>query len=213
MLKATQLIGFGARSAPVLSLAFFDYLGHESDGIANLSLPAGAQAGDLAVASVQTFGGSLVTPSGWTLLYSNTSVREARGACKILDGTETTANFNSGSTTFTDGGVAIFRPSRVLASLSAAGWQSQGTSANPTAQTVTSGSGIAPLVVIGFAHTAAGSVTGFSTQSPAFDDVLSNNPEFFLGYKIYNSNPVNHSVDMDDGGSNNVLASGYIQTT
>ena len=66
--------------------------------------------------------------------------------------------------------------------------------------------------MLGCAYAVSGSFS-FSTASPAFDSVIgfdAGSPYMLLGYKIYNTSPANHSIDMNDQGTFNNLLSGYV---
>lgn len=84
----------------------------------------------------------------------------------------------------------------------------QVTTGNPTAQNVAASGGVAPLVVFGFY--ACDNNVNPRTMSPAKDAELNFDTEAFVAWKIQNSSPVDVSVDMDDEGGANYLASLYI---
>lgn len=195
-------------------LSYIGAAGVSTTGSLVVPFPSGVQAGDLIVAGGQAQTGTPAAPSGWTQLFSNTTVRDAVGVCKVINATDvSTGSVDLGGSDAVDGVCMAFRPSKAISSVTPAGWASEGTASEPTSQTVTSGSGTIPLVVIGFAISST-STAVFSTQSPAFTYEASNtDDDAHMGCKIYNSTPSNHDIDMDDLGVNNVLASGYIQIT
>jgi hypothetical protein len=67
------------------------------------------------------------------------------------------------------------------------------------------------LIVIGETWSNTGT-TAFSTASPAFDGDIAAAATFRVGYKVYNSSPVDHTIDMNDIGTN-TLTSGMIQVS
>jgi len=96
-----------------------------------------------------------------------------------------------------------------VTALSAVG---QSTDGNPSVQTVTSGSGVAPLLVFG-AATSYKDNTAVLSMTPTEDAVLSPDSSWQFGYKIYNSSPSNVSVDMADAGYENCLQSCYLEAS
>ena len=108
----------------------------------------------------------------------------------------------------------VFRPNAYPRTLTPAGFQSQATNDNPSAQIITSGSGTSPLIVVASWCNDNGLAVSPRSSTPAMDGEV-NFPGyggnwFYAGYKIYNSSPANVTVDMDDEGFENNLASFYI---
>ncbi|WP_192356402.1 hypothetical protein [Mesorhizobium mediterraneum] len=117
-----------------------------------------------------------------------------------------------------DGGILkgkllyIFRPNvPATAVLPMFPWNSQGTTAKPVAQVVSASGQPGPLIVLGGAIGSSGHVT-FTTASPAFDvtQQFGSSGIGIGGYKIYNASAVDHTIGMNDLGTN-VLASGYLR--
>lgn len=94
-----------------------------------------------------------------------------------------------------------------------------GANSNPPETTITSGSGQVPLLA--FAQVLkTGNPPAFTAQSPAFANMFNTPTRFIVGYTVYNTNPVNHTVDSDasgigGAGPNNWAArvEGYFQFT
>jgi len=144
------------------------------------------------------------TPTGFTSLASNSGgANGARLSYKVLDGTETTISPSSASYTV----LAIFQPSSAPSVSTGAAFNSQGTSGDPSSQSVPASGYGTPSIVLG-AACSNNAVTGFSTASPAFAGEIDGD-RVRLGYKIYNSGPADHSIDMNDFGTN-VLMSGAL---
>ncbi len=101
--------------------------------------------------------------------------------------------------------VATFRGSRPIASVSLQSAAGQATQSNPSAQVVTSGSGVAPLIVIA-AATGTANLTGFSFSPSSDGNTTTSGSISTLQWKIYNSSPVDVTVDFGDRGTN------YLQT-
>jgi hypothetical protein len=102
-----------------------------------------------------------------------------------------------------------FRPSNGISSVVISAPVNQNTTGDPTAQTV-SASGVAPaIIVFGNVQIVSGT-PAFNVASPAFDGTVlstaATNTEAITGYKIYNSNPQNHTIDMADLGTNRLTS-------
>lgn len=149
-----------------------------------------------------------VTPSGFTNVFDfNNGNDKSMCDVKIANGTE-------GGTTITgmDGindykTIIVIRGDRPIRGYQILSLNTQSTSGNPSAQNCTAANGPVPLIII--AHYASDGTVSPRTASPAMDAELSPNVNFYTAYKIYNSSPSTHSIDMDDEG-NNQLASFYI---
>ena len=186
-----------------------------------ITIPATVQDGDFAVLFDFAGGSSApsdVTPSGWTsnanlagLISGGLSWRSRisyRILTAALAGTSVTGMASGGSTAAKV--MLVFRPNVAASTLTLGDPATGATSGNPASQTLTSGSGAAPLVALGFAAAYNNSPT-FSTASPAFGGEVASGTVTRAGYKIYNSSPSNHTVDMNDLGTNNVLSTLYLE--
>ena len=161
-----------------------------------------------------------VTPSGFTNIV-NTSGGDEPGAramasWKKLTGSEASVTGMSAST---GGGSAdnnklglVFRPSIDFTTLTVSTPQNSGIiDGNPAAITVDPSAETIPVVLIGIGATYQGTVA-FSTASPAFDAQINlSDNDLRVGYKIYNSSPLSHSIDINDLGSANWLAGFYFE--
>lgn len=105
----------------------------------------------------------------------------------------------------------VFRPSRSISSVITPAWNSQGTTGDPTLQTVTVSGVDTPLIV--FAQGFSTTVPAFTTETPAMTNLTKGSVGFRLGYTIYNSSPSNQSIDTGDNGLLNILQSGYVRFT
>lgn len=86
---------------------------------------------------------------------------------------------------------------------------------NPPAQSITSSAAVTPAIVYGFTSRNVNGQT-FTTNSPAFSEIVDAGYGSVGGYRIYNSAPVNHSVDGHSGAGGTdsygiALASGYLE--
>jgi len=176
-----------------------------------ISLPAGILQGDVII--VTAFGGGTVppaqgTPTNFTnIFYKNTLNNSGQADIKLADGSE------SGSITGMNANVnnwkslIIVRGDRPIKGYTVSSVNSEATSGNPVLQTVTSGSGVPPLIVVGvYGANAAVSPRTFSTTADAEISPATNH---YLAYKVYNTSPANTNVDQDDEGVN-VLGSFYV---
>lgn len=184
---------------------------------ATITIPAGALAGDLAVlfdCAYSTSPGA-VTPAGWTNVANATVTSVTRGMThyKVLLAGDPGSSVTGMDETTVDKVMLVFRPSRAIVSVVASTWNADATTLNPASQTVLAVGVATPLVVIGGAG-AASSTAAFVTASPAFDaTVTTADSDAIMGYKVYNSAPADHTIDMDDLGSGNNLHSGYLRVT
>lgn len=86
----------------------------------------------------------------------------------------------------------------------------QGTSGNPAPQDILAGAATPPVLLLA-AHCSAYAVSP-RTWAPAKDgEAASTSSTCYLAWKIYDSSPADHSVDMDDEGRPNTLASLFIE--
>ena len=156
-----------------------------------------------------------VTPSGFTNIVNTSGENEpgarAMASWKKLAGSEASV---TGMSSF--GGISklglVFRPSIDFTTLTVSTPQNSGvTNANPAAITVDPSAETIPVVLIGIGAVYLGTVA-FSTASPAFDaQIAISDNDMRIGYKIYNSSPLSHSIDINDLGSANWLAGFYFE--
>jgi hypothetical protein len=215
-----------AALAKLTSVQFFASATDSGASTDTLALPAGIRAGDVIVLmardkrSSNSTPPSEVVPTGYTLINSfsdnGSDAQRVIFSYRVADGTETVIPTYTNNKTNTRRIVLVFRPNAVVTTVTPAGFQSQMTAGDPTAQVIGSGSGSSPLVVFGFylnntGGYEAGNEVNPRTASPAFDAEVSHTNWLWFNYKIYNSAPANVTIDMDDEGSLNGLASFYIQ--
>ena len=182
-----------------------------------ITLPDGIEEGDLIVLfqvaiDADSTPPALVTPSGFSSIDSATitSIISYRTevAYKLADGTEGGTSITGMSGNNSDHKrVVVFRGDVAATTAIVADVESVVDSGNPPAQTVTSGSGTAPLIVFG-TWTATASEQD-RTMTPEKDGELGSGATW-IGWKIYNSSPANVSVDTADHGIN-MMQSFYIE--
>lgn len=185
---------------------------------ATITGPASITAGDLLVLwDMATNAATLPTsviPTGFTSIVDFTvgSVRKGIASYKIANGSEASASLTgmNGNTT-NDKALYVVQGNQAIASATPTDVGSEGTTGNPVAQTVTSGSGAAPLIVFG-CYGSSGIIdprTFTVGGVGAKDGEINPDTDLYLAYKIYNSSPADVVVDMDDEGTN-IMASFYI---
>lgn len=199
MLAATHLIGFAVGGG----LTQVSVFASEENGTPT-TMPS-IMAGDLYIA----IGGDDPEEFSLTLITEEPNGRTCR--YRLLDGSESGALIEAADA------YVIFRGDVPIKSVSVQDLANQETSGNPTLQTITSGSGTAPLIAFGYYIAVLGNVNS-DTMNPASDGRIADDTadvEQVLRWKIYNSSPQNVNVDMDDdtASANNTLASFYLQLT
>lgn len=203
MLMANQLVGFGVGGG-LTSVSFLGSGSSETDA----TVPSDTQTGDIiVVAGIFNF-----IPAGYEDVIRLTNAfgpgGDAYVGYKISDGTDANDVLNGVPI------IAVFRGNIAISSVVAKSTATQVTTGNPSAQVITSGSGVAPLVVIGFYF--ANSPVSPRTMSPAKDgeEDDGSNQGMWLAWKIYNSGSADVTVDMDDEGDPtfpNALGSFYLE--
>ncbi len=230
MLMVNQLVGFGAGGSPPLTM--LSQVASATSNAASVTGPAGILPGDLLVlydVAFQAAGGlpSAAVPSGFSIINNSVGIAgDTRliSSLKIADGSEASASLTgmnaAGAGANNNKMLYVFRGDVPIQSASVQSVAQQGTAGNPTAQVVSAGSGVAPLIVFGCYSTfdASGSiVVNPRTFSTTKDGEINTNAagavnfDNWLAYKIYNSSQANSSIDMDDEGDENYLSSFYIQ--
>ena len=211
-------------AAPTLSWTFVGSCQSTGTALDFSALSAGTiQANDVALYIDYAGAGApptAVTPSGFTNVINTSGESEpgarAMASWKKLAGSEGSVTGMSAST----GGTGadnnkiglVFRPSIDFTTLTFSTPQNSGIiGTNPAAITVDPSAETIPVVLIGIGAVYQGTVT-FSTASPAFDaEINLSDNDMRVGYKIYNSSPLSHSIDINDLGSANWLAGFYFE--
>lgn len=181
-----------------------------------VSIPT-TQAGDLIVVVAYGQNGSTANVSfsgiaGFTTIGAGATdfVCQA-AAAKIADGTEGGTSLGSlfANDTFYVNGVFVFRGDVPIKSLDNSGFVSTWSNADPTSQTLLSGSGKTPMAVIGFTH---GSGHSFSPASDATTGFVNGSTNVTWAYRAigYTSAPVNHTIDTGDSGFSNGICGVYV---
>lgn len=204
--------------AGAIPLEFVDSAAAKNTG--QITIPVTAAAGDYAIlfdfARNSSPVPAEVVPAGWTKIITETQDAGSNDT-RILVSHKTLASGDPGSLISGMSGtheakiILVFKqPATPAASL----WQAECTPTNPTQQNVAASGVSAPLIVFGCGAGNTSSAVSFSTASPAFDATVSvasgASPGMTVGYKIYEAAPQNHSIDINDLGDANALASGVV---
>lgn len=219
MLRVNQLSSFGAGfRQPLTTISF---IASANSNTANITLPGTIEPGDLLLlfqaATTNTTLPTAVTPSGWTNLVNQSGITGTDADRVMVDYRISDGSEDGSSITGMDGGISDrkivlqFRGDQLIRDVTLQDLAAQFTSGNPAAQTVNASGGIVPLIVFGNWYSA--NAIDPRTFSPAADGEIqvTGSNIFFVKYKIYNSSPADHTVDMDDEGSVNDLFSFYLQ--
>ena len=211
---------FGIEAANIskpYALLFHASASDTSVTTATAAIPTTTRKGDLIVVSGFAQGGSPGSPTwtGFTNIVNNVdSGGRITVAYKVSDGTD--AGNNLSRTSGSNNGdiiVVVFRGHAAIKTVAVQDADVQTTDGDPTAQTLTAGGGSTPLIAFGvYGSTSAVSTRTFSTTE---DSELSSSTRHYLKYKIYNKSvtPSNATIDTGDNGTNNALASFYIEAS
>lgn len=152
-----------------------------------------------------------VTPTGFTSILDNTVGTNRRIICsyKVATNSDASATITGMNGDNNNSKILLVFSTKGRASVSVFDIGYEATNNDPIAQTITSGSGRAPLVAICFIRNSDGNYS----MTPTQDGVVTVGTAEFGLYKIYNSTPADVTVDTTDGGNNNFLISFYIQVS
>ena len=217
-------VGVNAAAAATISLVDTTSSGSST----TVPYPSGLSSGDLLLmydfkVNMSSTIPTAVTPSGFTNIMNASSASPFGHRIMIhkrkADGTETGSvsgmTINGANAKF----ILAFRASTVPTT-----WDhfdidaTTGIAGDPTAQTVTSGSGTPPLIVFGFYGILTGTLSP-RTFTPSKDAEISETfdgrtaDSHYAAWKIYNDSPADVSIDMEDEGPGNFLNSLYMQAT
>jgi hypothetical protein len=205
---------FGGLLYEVTSLLYVNF--SRSNG-STITIPAIADVYDLAVLFVTAEADNSssyipvpgVTPNGWTLIgersvrFGTGSIDEVRQrvSYKILQQGDAGSTITGMNGTTDDAKIIkVFRPNNPISRVIISNFNSEATGANPVAQTISASGQNTPLIVFGSAYSPPGG-TAFSTETPAFAVKINDTQaDMVVGHTVYNINPANHTIDMNDLG-------------
>lgn len=181
-------------------------------GESSVTIPASAQAGDLAIIFSSATGLSIAKefPVDFTEIREDHDVDDHRmvSGYKILN----SADIGSTKTGMNDSlegmGVLVFRPNRSITTVTVSGVNGQATIATPSDQVLTMASVSAPVIGVAFRAATATVDLANQTQPDVMTHVFVPGPgggyDAYMSYVVYNpgSNPVDVTVSMLDEGDN-----------
>lgn len=209
MLRVTNMSGFGgARKRLSLSQVF------SATSATTPSVSGQVQAGDLIafmdIARNNIGAPNNVTPSGFTNIFNFIEDARMSVSYKISAGNETTISGMNGGVE-NQKMAYVFRGDAPIVGVTISTPTTQGTTGDPSPQTVAASGGQAPLIIFGCyrGSGAVGTRTFTVGGSAAKDGEINFNTNSYLAYKIYNQNPQDAVIDEGDNGDN-MLAGFYI---
>lgn len=208
--------GFYAKGFTAEVLEAVSYITDAVNNANDLPYPTGIMAGDLLVFAEYAENASgnptSAVPSGFTELWTQAISTVGTYTCSfgIADGTEEGATIDAMvGNSVNRHMLMVFRGNVPLTSATPSVVNKELTSTNPTAQTVLASGGTVPLIV--FAWYRASAAIDPRTFTPAADFEINSATANWMKCKIYNSAPANVSVDMNDEGTNNLVASCFLE--
>lgn len=213
MLRVNNLVGFGAGGGRIL-----EYRSHTHTVVSStdITIPSGIRAGDLLIAMANSDAPTApVTPSGWTLIAADNSLAslgDVNTVAKISDGTETGSLQMFTNANETGRGIVLALKGGVNSLGSIVDAEADATGSNPSAQVKNASTlGNLPFVVLAFySSTTSVDPRTFTGDTP---DGEEGGTEAWVKWRFYGvgSSPVDITIDMDDEGSGNGLASAIIE--
>jgi hypothetical protein len=151
-----------------------------------------------------------VVPSGFTQIQTSTlTTPNCRGiaAYKVFNGSESGSTLTGlTSDTRMTKTLLVFRPNGVITSVTASTWTGSIDVGDPSSQLISASGQAVPLIRIAGASS---NVTTNPTLTGTFDGTVTQGTgsgRQVVGYKIQNSSPSNNTVDMNDVGTNYLVA-------
>ena len=215
-----QILGFGGGSE-VLTEVIFQASSASIAG--TILIPASTIVGDALILLQKSRNSGAtaptdVTPTGWTdigtAILENIDSRSTRFSAKFKIAVSGDAgSFPLGMNDATDEKVLfVFRPNKPALGIVANDFDAVIQQTNPDAQIITSSGGTTPLIVIGVFGRSAGATTSQSFSPTEDGSANSGGTDILYGFhKVFNDSPVNVTVDQDDEGSHNNLASFFLE--
>jgi hypothetical protein len=211
---------FGGAAAPTT----LTFVGSTTSSSASISLHGSAVAGDLAVLIDAAWGNTApaeVNPWSQSFIVSGGSGSSFSKAIinhRVLTAGDITAGSATGMNDDRDVKILlIFTPDNPITTVTPASWDGEITAVNPSITDPTASSGAVPLVVIGMGVDGdTATAPAWVNEIPTFDATITatgSSIGMSVGYKIYNSSPADHNIDIGDVGAVNMLAGGYLSVS
>lgn len=220
MFALNQLLGFWATTVSVAApLTTVSLVGSAVANAATITEPGVAVVGDLLVYFDQSYTDAgavaLNFPAGFTqftnAMSANVNARAAT-AWKIAEAGDLSASLSGMDGTTENKVLLIFHGNVPITSVTSSTWNQQNTSGNPALQNVSASGQAVPLIVLTMVSTRGAADIFNASTTPAFDaEVATANTNMKTRYKIYDSAPANHAIDVDDsaGSGQTAFMSGY----
>ena len=187
---------------------------------ATVTISADSKPGDLIVLNYHTDNSNYLPANEDPLDFTSIGyffISPATPASKMSISAKLADDGDPGRDIYIDGGNASdnislfeFRGNNRIKSFAAQDYAEEGAAGNPAAQVCNASLGAVPLIVLGaYGNESNVTTSTFSTTADGTLDTV----ELISKYKIYNSSPADTTIDMDDDGARNMLASCYIEVS
>lgn len=175
---------------------------------ATVEIPEDVQEGDLMVLSLMVDSDDIPAPDGWDAITSEgDEFAEVALFYKIADSEDASDTI---SVSVNHRVLAVFRGDIPITGVTVGSVNGELTNDNPSEQTVTASGQGAPIIVFGSYYNNDG--VDPRAMSPTKDgEEDEGDGKSWLAWKIFNSDPEDVSVDMDDEGTYSILQSFYLQ--
>jgi hypothetical protein len=184
----------------------FTFVGSATSLAGTITIPAAAQAGDIAVLFDHQLNATDLTPTGFTQITTNTlSTFRSNASYKLLVAGDPGATITGMNNATPRKVMVVFRPNNPITTITPTLIGSQATSAAPTNQTLTGGT--APCLY--FASYAKSTATvptrGWTVGTPTELSSVSSNG-VYVKYLVYNTAPSATTISMTDAGTNGLIS-------
>jgi membrane-associated protease RseP (regulator of RpoE activity) len=197
----------------------FTFIGGNTSSGETITLPGGAQVGDLCVLgdhAIQVTGVPTdVTPSGFTELVNETvdaiTDMRSKASYSVLTGTGTITGMTGGSSVRKV--LHVYRPSRPISAITASTWTHAFNSGS--SQTISASGQQTPILLFGM-YLVGSDTFNSTTMNPAQDETTSSSSNRTIRSKYYglNNSPQNHTISMSVGSAASYcVMGGYLIAT
>jgi hypothetical protein len=205
----------GSTSGPIVAtsqpveireaVSSFTFVSSASSNSNNITIPATAQVGDVAVLFDMQLNTGSVIPTGFTQISTNSTTNfRINTSYKLLVAGDPGATI-SGMNNTPRKVMAVFRPNSPIQTVSPVVLGNQNTTATPANQTLSGGT--APTIYFAmYAKSASTTPTrGWSVGTPTEISRVSTSG-VYMKYLIYNTTPASTTISMTDAGTNGLVS-------